>query len=192
MLVAVPDSLAHGEIVPNLNTRWLAHSYHSRTIGSTNDYALLLAAEGAPHGALVVAEQQTKGRGRLKREWMSSPNRGIYLSILLRNPLPVGLPPVLLIGALALVKMLREDSAPRLHQVAKRCTDKWAKGRGNFDRNAVGPGFFTIQRGGNRNQCQPQQGGVAGPFRYPATSIAIETGFAVKRQKVLLEFLAPL
>ena len=48
-LVAVPDSLAREEIVPHLKTQWLAHSYHYlRTIGSTNDHALLLAAGGRP------------------------------------------------------------------------------------------------------------------------------------------------
>jgi len=191
-LTAVPDSLAHEEIVPNLRTRWLAHSYHYlRTIGSTNDYALLLAAEGAPHGTLVVAEEQTEGRGRLRREWISYPNRGIYLSILLRNPLPVRVAPQsTYIGSLALVKMLREE-------FGLAATIKWPNDVLINGRKAAGiltetqsdqdySRFSVMGIGINVNHSKED---MAGHFRYPATSIAIETGFLVKRQRVLLEFL---
>ncbi|MDR3556846.1 MAG: biotin--[acetyl-CoA-carboxylase] ligase [Syntrophobacteraceae bacterium] len=192
MLVAVPDSLAPGEIVPDLATGWLAHSYHYLpTIGSTNDYALILAAEGAPHGALVVAEQQTEGRGRLKREWMSHPNRGIYLSILLRDLLPIRVAPQSsFIGALALVKMLREE-------FGIAASIKWPNDVLIGGRKVAGiltetqsdqdfTRFIVMGMGINVNHSREE---MAGPFRYPATSIAIETGLAVKRQKVLLGFL---
>ncbi|MGA2027880.1 MAG: biotin--[acetyl-CoA-carboxylase] ligase [Syntrophobacteraceae bacterium] len=192
-LVAVPDSLAHGEIVPNLKTKWLAHSYHYlRTIGSTNDYALLLAVEGALHGTLVVAEGQTKGRGRLRRQWISYPNRGIYLSILLRNPLPVRIAPQsAYIGALALVKMLREEFG--ITAAIKWPNDVLINGRkvaGILTETQSDQDFsrFSVMGIGiNVNHSREEMGG---PFRYPATSIAIEVGFAVKRQRVLLEFLS--
>lgn len=193
MLVAVPDSLSPGEIVPNLTTRWLAHSYsYLSTIGSTNDYALLLAAEGAPHGALVVAEQQTKGRGRLEREWMSCPHRGIYLSLLLRNPLPIQVAPQSsYIGSLALVKMLREHFG--VAASIKWPNDVLINGRkvaGILTETQSDQDFsrlIVVGIGINVNHNSEE---IAGPFRYPATSIAIETGVAVKRQKVLLELLA--
>ena len=192
-LVAVPDSLAPGEIVPDLTTRWLGHSYHYLdTIGSTNDYALILAAGGAPHGALVVAEEQTKGRGRLKREWMSPPNRGIYLSLLLKDLLPIRVAPQSsYIGALALVKMLREDyGAP--------ASIKWPNDVLISGRKVAGiltemqsdqdfSRFLVVGIGINVNHSRQE---LVGPFRYPATSIAVETGGAVKRQKVLLGFLS--
>ncbi len=192
MLVAVPDSLAHGEIVPNLNTRWLAHTYHYlTTIGSTNDYALILAAEGAPHGTVVIAEEQTKGRGRLKREWMSCANRGIYLSILLRDLLPIRIAPqTSYIGSLALVKTLREEFG--IAASIKWPNDVLINGRkvaGILTETQSDQDFtrFTVVGIGiNVNHSRQE---MAGPFRYPATSIAIETGFAVKRQKVLLEFI---
>ena len=53
-------------------------------IESTNDRAAALAAEGAPEGVLVVARQQTAGRGRLGRTWVSPPDAGVYVSVLLR------------------------------------------------------------------------------------------------------------
>ena len=192
-LVAVPDSLAHEEIVPNLKTQWLAHSYHYlRTIGSTNDHALLLAVEGAPHGTLVVAEEQTKGRGRLRREWISYPNRGIYLSILLRNPLPVRVAPQsAYIGSLALVKMLHEE-------FGITASIKWPNDVLINGRKAAGiltetqsdqdfSRFSVMGIGINVNHSREE---MRGPFRYPATSLAIEVGFAVKRQRVLLQFLS--
>jgi BirA family biotin operon repressor/biotin-[acetyl-CoA-carboxylase] ligase len=53
------------------------------TIGSTNDEAKRLAAEGAPAGTVVWARRQTQGRGRQDRTWMS-PLGNLYCSILLR------------------------------------------------------------------------------------------------------------
>ncbi|HEY9720025.1 MAG TPA: biotin--[acetyl-CoA-carboxylase] ligase, partial [Trichormus sp.] len=55
-----------------------------QTIDSTNSRAAQLAAEGAPEGVIVLARQQTAGRGRLGRVWVSPPDAGIYLSVILR------------------------------------------------------------------------------------------------------------
>ncbi len=52
-------------------------------IGSTNDVARALADAGVPEGAVVVAEVQTQGRGRLGRSWFS-PEGGLWCSVLLR------------------------------------------------------------------------------------------------------------
>jgi BirA family transcriptional regulator, biotin operon repressor / biotin---[acetyl-CoA-carboxylase] ligase len=54
------------------------------TIGSTNDVALALAAEGGGEGAIVLADQQTAGRGRHGRTWFSPPGNGLYVSIVLK------------------------------------------------------------------------------------------------------------
>jgi len=53
-------------------------------IGSTNDVASRLAADGAPDGTTVVADEQTSGRGRLGRVWASPPGAGLYMSVVLR------------------------------------------------------------------------------------------------------------
>jgi BirA family biotin operon repressor/biotin-[acetyl-CoA-carboxylase] ligase len=60
---------------------------HYKSIGSTNDEALRLAAEGVPHGTVVHADEQTIGRGRLSRRWQSPPGN-LYLSIILRSQTP--------------------------------------------------------------------------------------------------------
>jgi BirA family transcriptional regulator, biotin operon repressor / biotin---[acetyl-CoA-carboxylase] ligase len=55
-----------------------------RTIGSTNDVALALAARDGHEGALVIADEQTAGRGRHGRNWYSPPGSGLCVSIVLR------------------------------------------------------------------------------------------------------------
>jgi BirA family biotin operon repressor/biotin-[acetyl-CoA-carboxylase] ligase len=54
------------------------------TIGSTNDQALTWAEAGAADGSLVIADQQTKGRGRLGRSWVTNPGAALAFSIILR------------------------------------------------------------------------------------------------------------
>lgn len=55
-----------------------------KTIGSTNTAALELAEKGAPHGTVVIADRQAKGKGRLGRTWVSPPGSNIYMSVILR------------------------------------------------------------------------------------------------------------
>jgi BirA family biotin operon repressor/biotin-[acetyl-CoA-carboxylase] ligase len=52
-------------------------------IGSTNDVAARLASQSDCEGAVVVADAQTAGRGRLGREWFSPPGSGLYVSVIL-------------------------------------------------------------------------------------------------------------
>jgi len=53
-------------------------------VTSTNDIAFSLARGGSPEGTLVIAEEQTRGKGRLGREWHSPPGLGLWFSIILR------------------------------------------------------------------------------------------------------------
>lgn len=66
--------------------------YHSilwfDTIDSTNAHAKTLAAAGAPHGTVLIADSQTAGRGRLGRVFQSPPSTGIYMSVILRPKCP--------------------------------------------------------------------------------------------------------
>jgi BirA family biotin operon repressor/biotin-[acetyl-CoA-carboxylase] ligase len=58
-------------------------------IGSTNAALIAAAAEDAPEGAVLVAEHQVAGRGRLDRTWTSPPRAGLTVSFLLRPDVPV-------------------------------------------------------------------------------------------------------
>jgi len=55
---------------------------------STSDVVQKLAEDGVAEGVVVFAEAQTKGRGRLGRQWLSPPGKGLWLSVLLRPALP--------------------------------------------------------------------------------------------------------
>ncbi len=61
---------------------------HLGSVSSTMTAAAAWAAEGAPHGALVVAEHQTGGRGRHGRAWADTPGESLMLSLVLRPELP--------------------------------------------------------------------------------------------------------
>ena len=65
---------------------WQIHWFD--TIDSTSTYAKSLAAAGAPHGTVVMADHQTGGRGRRGRSFSSPPGAGIYLSVILRPDCP--------------------------------------------------------------------------------------------------------
>ncbi len=79
------DLLLPESILPHLKSRRLGTTiHHFLETGSTNDAARQLAEQGAPEGTLVLAEEQTQGRGRLGRSWLSERGAGIYASILLR------------------------------------------------------------------------------------------------------------
>jgi len=83
-------------------TPFAKHMHHFFTIGSTNDAALELGHSGAPHGTVVLAEQQTAGRGRVGRKWHSEKSNGIYMSVLLRPGIsPVEAPLITLVAGLA-------------------------------------------------------------------------------------------
>lgn len=55
-------------------------------VDSTNNYLKQRATQGAPHGLVVTAEEQTGGRGRMGRSFSSPRGKGLYLSALLRPP----------------------------------------------------------------------------------------------------------
>jgi len=60
--------------------------YYS-SLGSTNDLIKGLAAQGAPEGTLVIADEQTAGKGRLGRNWLAPPGTSLLLSLLFRPDL---------------------------------------------------------------------------------------------------------
>jgi BirA family biotin operon repressor/biotin-[acetyl-CoA-carboxylase] ligase len=58
--------------------------YYHPVIGSTNTQLKHLAEQGTPHGTLVLAEEQTAGRGRFERRWEAPTGSSLLMSILLR------------------------------------------------------------------------------------------------------------
>ena len=80
-----------------------------REIDSTNTKLSRMALEGAPHGTVVIALQQTAGRGRLGRTFVSPPDSGIYLSILVRPETDLaGAVPITSAAAVAVCEAVRQ------------------------------------------------------------------------------------
>lgn len=76
-------------------------------VESTNDVLCKLARDGGPHGTVVIAECQTKGKGRLNRQWQSPPGCNIYASIALRPAIePVYAPQITLMTGVAVADVL--------------------------------------------------------------------------------------
>jgi len=84
--------------------------YFFSTIGSTSHYARELAEQGAPHGTLVVAEEQTAGRGRGQNQWSTPSHSAIAFSLVLRpdDLAPDQLGGMNAIGALAVVEAVED------------------------------------------------------------------------------------
>lgn len=87
-LAAAPDAVTPAAVQAALRTERLGRSIEFRqSVGSTNEVAKALARLGAPEGLVVVAEEQTGGKGRLGRTWHSPPGVGIWMTVVLRPPL---------------------------------------------------------------------------------------------------------
>jgi BirA family biotin operon repressor/biotin-[acetyl-CoA-carboxylase] ligase len=100
-LVRLPDVLLPQLIRPRLRTTMVGRTlFHFYSVDSTNAFASRLLAHGrkVPEGAVVIAESQTAGRGRLGRSWHSEPEAGLYFSIVLFPKVPPSLAPLFTLG----------------------------------------------------------------------------------------------
>lgn len=77
------------EILEGLGTqRFGRQVLYRESVGSTNDLAKEMAREGAPEGLLVIADEQTAGRGRLGRSWTTPRGSALAMSVVLRPAFP--------------------------------------------------------------------------------------------------------
>ena len=109
-IVESPDVISKEEIVSMIDTNWAGQEvYYYNITDSTNIRAKQLGDEGAPHGTLVTADQQSAGRGRRGRGWESPPGCSVYMSILLRPDIPpVKAPMLTLVMALSVAGSLKD------------------------------------------------------------------------------------
>ena len=114
-LLRSPDLLSPSELKGLLNTKWMGHVIHYfQVVDSTNAEAYQLAVRGAGEGEIVIAESQTKGRGRLGRDWFSPPYLNLYLSAVLRPSMPPHQTSLItLMAAVAVAEAVEEFSGLR-------------------------------------------------------------------------------
>jgi BirA family transcriptional regulator, biotin operon repressor / biotin---[acetyl-CoA-carboxylase] ligase len=194
-LVRAPDLLIPEEIAAGLKTERIG----SRIIclkeaGSTNEEAFRLAEEGAEEGAVVIAESQTRGKGRLGRQWESPPGVNLYCSVILRPPvLPVRAAQLTFLSSVAVARTI--GSSTSLTPAIKWPNDVMVGGRkvagllNEMSAETDKINFFVLGIGVNINMKQEQ---FPEGLRHPATSLAMEEGSRVDRTaftRALLEAL---
>lgn len=112
-LKAVPSHLTTWELQAGLQTAIFGKTVHTfMYVDSTNDAAFRLALGGAEEGEVVVAEAQTKGKGRMGRRWESPPGVNIYSSLILRPKMPPSrIPLITLMAAVACAEAIEQVTA---------------------------------------------------------------------------------
>lgn len=84
-LIKEPDTLDANALEIDIKSKCFGKKiHHFDSIDSTNNTAKKMAAEGATEGTIIIAEEQTSGRGRLGRNWVSPKGTGIWMSMILR------------------------------------------------------------------------------------------------------------
>ncbi len=155
-------------------------------VGSTQTEARRLAEAGAPEGTVVRAEHQTRGRGRLGRDWVDEPGSALLTSIILRPPLEVSrLPQLSLVAGIAVAEALGEASGLRV--AVAWPNDLLVRGQkvggilAESFASATGAGPVVILGIGiNVNQTR-----FAGELEGRATSLALGAGHPFDRERLL-------
>jgi BirA family transcriptional regulator, biotin operon repressor / biotin---[acetyl-CoA-carboxylase] ligase len=179
---AVVDSLAPDAVLPRLRGRF-GREY--RYVESTPSTQLLLPPD-APEGALVVAGEQTAGRGRLGRRWLAPPGTSLLCSLQLRPPVaPARLPELTGVAAHACAEAIAAVSG--LAPDVKAPNDVLVEGlkvagvlaEAREERVVLGVGV-------NVNVDESE---LPADVDLPATSLLVETGRRFDRADLLVELL---
>ncbi len=191
LFLGVPEMLLPAEIREGIGTEIFGRrdiAYFGE-LDSTNRKAKEMAAEGAPEGTLVVAEEQSRGRGRIGRSWYSPAREGIYMSLILRPKLPPNeAPKITLVTGVSVAEALL--AVTPLQPAIKWPNDILVNGRKicgiltetSTEMDAID--FVVVGVGMNVNTPEfPDELNEIG------TSIYLETGKAFDRVTLLQEFL---
>jgi BirA family biotin operon repressor/biotin-[acetyl-CoA-carboxylase] ligase len=186
----VPDILMPQLLSHRLyGTPFARRILHFFKVDSTNTVAMQLGEQGEPHGTMVLAEEQTAGRGRAGRSWTSEKSAGISCSILLRPPIAPGYASLLtlVVGLAARDAAAEEvDSVPDIRWP----NDVLIKGRklcGILTEMHAEPDRVLFAVAGiGMNVNQPK---MPSELEDIATSLRIETGKVHSRLELLIRLL---
>jgi BirA family biotin operon repressor/biotin-[acetyl-CoA-carboxylase] ligase len=152
---------------------------------STNDEAARYARAGASHGTIVIAERQEAGRGREGRAW-ASPSGGLYLSAIMRPPLPLAdVPPITLAIGIAVCDAARAFGAA--------AALKWPNDVLIGERKLAGVLVETQSQGGKLDSVIVGIGVNLAPLRVAGVPESVATraiALEVDRERFLGELLA--
>ncbi|ARM31689.1 biotin--[acetyl-CoA-carboxylase] ligase [Prosthecochloris sp. HL-130-GSB] len=190
-LCVSPELPVSAEVDPLLQTSRLGREIvFYQTTGSTNAEAKRLARAGAIEGVVVAADEQTGGRGRMMRRWISPPGANLYISLILRPDVPPArISQIPLLTAAALHHALRQ-CVPGLLPLVKWPNDILSGGRKlcgilcEMESETDMTHFVIVGIGINVNLRE-----IPGEIRDIASSLLIESGEAVSRPQLLASFL---
>ncbi len=113
-LVQAPDKLYQHELNEYMKSKIIGRKIvYREVVDSTNKVAKEMAQKGAEEGTVIIAEEQTAGKGRLGRLWFSPAGQGLWFSIILRSQIsPADAPKMTLVAAVAVARTLREIGIP--------------------------------------------------------------------------------
>lgn len=182
MYFPVDESLSPEAVLPRLRGRF-GRPYEN--VASTPSTQLLLPAD-APEGAVVVAEEQTAGRGRLGRSWLAPAGTSLLLSLQLRPPVPgERLPELTVVASRACADAIAARTG--LEPELKFPNDVLVGGRKVAGVLAEArEGRVVLGIGVNVNLA-PEE--LPREVDRPATSLLAETGREVDRAELLAELL---
>jgi BirA family transcriptional regulator, biotin operon repressor / biotin---[acetyl-CoA-carboxylase] ligase len=168
--------------------------HYAHTTQSTNSDALAAARNGAPHGSVYFADEQTAGRGRGDHAWHSLAGEGLYASVLLRLKLPSAQLALLPLAAgLAALSAIEEVSGVKIDL-------RWPNDLLIGPRKAGGILVEAINRSKGLLHAMAvlgigvnvHQRAFPGDLATPATSLDLATGRTISRQPLLLALLKSL
>lgn len=109
-IVEFPEKVNENTLRWGLKTEWLGQKIiHKETTTSTQYLAHNAAQNGAVHGTIIVADEQTNSKGRMNRKWHSKKNKGIWLSMILRPEiLPSMAPQLTLLTGVVLAQTIEQ------------------------------------------------------------------------------------
>ncbi len=165
--------------------------FHPR-LGSTNTLAAELAAGGADEGVLVVAEEQTEGRGRHGRPWRTPPGSALALSLVLRPKIPAGRPADAHLAAFNIVGALAVAEA--LEALGARPGIKWPNDVLLAERKVAGvllevswvEGWVSHLVLGIGVNVYVEAAPPEAEVDFPATSVEAAIGRRVSREELLV------
>ncbi|GAB4073598.1 bifunctional biotin--[acetyl-CoA-carboxylase] synthetase/biotin operon repressor [Barrientosiimonas marina] len=112
-IVQSPDKVSPNTIQWGLETEWLGQKIiHKTSTESTQEIAQQAARNNAEHGTVVIADEQTNGRGRMGRAWKSAKNKGVWMSLILRPAItPAAATRLTLLTATVLADVITKQTA---------------------------------------------------------------------------------
>ncbi|WP_409288927.1 biotin--[acetyl-CoA-carboxylase] ligase [Peribacillus sp. SCS-37] len=191
-LLTSPDKLSQNSIMLGLQTKSIGkHIVYHDSLDSTQKAAHALADKGAEEGTLVIANEQTAGKGRLLRSWHSARGTGIWMSLILRPNIPMqDAPQLTLLAAAAIVQAFEE--AANLSPSIKWPNDILINGKKVTgiltEMQAEADRIHSVIIGIGINVNQELQD-FPEEIRGTATSLAIQAGEPISRTEVIQTFL---